>query len=185
MPKSRRVMRKSRKTRGRRGTRRYRGGFFGKLFEGFQMSSSIQPITISDNAVGGSGSSGSISAVSTVPMMQQAKMIDLDAEPTRGAQIQAVSTVQSSIPRMSYIDAIGSDSAPSVSTQALPPPPVVYAPPPPPTVMSALPPPPTVMSAPPPAPAPRIQTTRSVQPIGKPFGSRVMRGGKSRKHTRR
>ncbi len=38
MPKSRRVVRKSRKTRGRKGSRRLRGGFFGKLFEGFQVA---------------------------------------------------------------------------------------------------------------------------------------------------
>jgi len=206
MPKSRRVVRKSRKTRGRKGSRRLRGGFFGKLFEGFQMAQTaltddaVMPTTVAQsNMMGTSGNVGTMNA------------IDMNATSTSVAQGNMLGreSAQSSVTAMQDTKDIS-----ATTSVAAPPPPkaaegpvgvrynipgVVAVPPPPPTNLTAarapipamigpviptgarsaiMPPPPPVVRAPPPP------VVRAPPPPRGPM--KMMRGGRrSRKSARK
>ena len=83
---------KSRRVRKSRITRRHRGGFFGKLFEGFQTV--VKPMEVLDTDVGGSAGAGAGSLVSNVPGILKALSIDPEMErPTQMPTSEIRSTV--------------------------------------------------------------------------------------------
>jgi hypothetical protein len=107
---------KSRRVRKSRITRRHRGGFFGKLFEGFQTVA--KPMEVLDTDVGGSAGAGAGSLVSNVPGILKALSIDPTMErPTQ----MPTSQMRSSVAVLSQPTIVEEGRAPTAAIRPPPP----------------------------------------------------------------